>query len=154
MRISHLSINLCLGYQSSHGIYNHDINGARTNHSLCNLQCLLSIIGLRNIQIIYIYTNILCIYGIQGMLRINKAGNSSPLLYLRNHMEGNRRLTARLRSIDLNHSPLRYSAQSQRNIQAERPCRNCLYIHILARVPKLHNRALPIRLLYLCNGGI
>ena len=52
------------------------------------------------------------------MLRIDKAGDPSPLLYLRHHMKGNGGLTAGLRAVDLDHTSLGNASQSQGNIQA------------------------------------
>lgn len=86
MRISHIPVNLCLGHQCGHRVYDHDIHRPGTDHCLRNLQRLLPVIRLRDVKIVYIYANVLGIDRIQRMLRINKPGNAASLLHLCHHM--------------------------------------------------------------------
>ena len=153
MRIPHLAVDLSLGHQCRHRVYNHDIHCAGTNHGLRYLQRLFSVIRLGNVEIVNIYPDPLRIYRIQSMLGVNKACNTSPLLYLRYNMKRNGRLTAGLRTIYLNYPPLGDPAQSQSDIQAERACWDRLNIHIRTGIPQLHDRTFPVRLLYLRNGS-
>ena len=93
MRISHITIDLCLWNQSSHGVHNNNIHCARAHHRLCDLKRLLSIIRLGYVQIINIYSYILRINRIERMLCINKSRNATPLLHLRCHVQCHCRLT-------------------------------------------------------------
>ena len=73
------------------------------------------------------------------MLSVDKSGDPTALLYFRYHMESDRRLTTGLRSVYLDDSSLRNTAQSQCNIQAQGAGRNRLYIHIRTRITQLHH---------------
>ena len=50
------------------------------------------------------------------MLGIDKARNAAALLHFRNHVQRDRGLTGGLRSVDLDDTPLRNAAESQREI--------------------------------------
>ena len=154
MGIPHLSVNLCLWNESCNRVHDHDIHSTGTNHGLCDLQSLLSVIRLRNIKIINIYANIPGINRIQCMLRVNKARNTAPFLYFCHHMERNRGLTGRLRTVYLDNPSLGDTAQSQCNIQTDRTCGNRFYIHIHTGFPQLHHRTLAIGFFNLCEGRI
>ena len=117
MGITHIAFQLCLRNQCGNRVNHHDIDCTGADHGFGNLQCLLSVIRLGNIHIIHIYADCLGICGIQCMLRINKSGNSSALLYFSDHMKGYRGLTGRFRSEDLYDSSLGNTAETQRNVQ-------------------------------------
>ena len=51
------------------------------------------------------------------MLRIDKSGDTAALLDFRHHMQGNSRLSAGLRSVDLNNSSLGNAAKAKRDIK-------------------------------------
>ena len=118
MGISHITVDLRLGHQGCHRVHDHNIHSAGADHCLCDLQGLFTVIWLGNIQVIDIHADVLRVNGIQGMLRIDKAGDPSSLLYLRHHMKGNGGLTAGLRAVDLDHTSLGNASQSQSDIQA------------------------------------
>ena len=88
------------------------------------------------------------------MLCIDKSSDTASLLYFCHHMQGNRRLTTGLRSVYLDDSSLRNTAQSQCNIQAQGAGRNRLYIHIRTRITQLHHRAFSVCFLNLCQRSI
>ena len=154
MGISHLTINLGLWNQSCNRVHDHNIYCAGTNHGLGNFQSLLTVIRLRNVEIVNIHTDILCIYRIQRMLCVNEAGNAAALLYLCNHVECYRGFTTGLRSVDLNDTALRHTAKAQRDIQTDGTGRNGFNIHIGAGIAQFHDRALSVRLLNLCDGSV
>ena len=64
MAVSHVTVDLRLRYQCGNRVHYNNIDGAGTYHGLSNLQCLLTVIRLRNVQIINVYADILRIDGI------------------------------------------------------------------------------------------
>ena len=141
MRISHISLDFCSWDQCRHRVHDNNIYGTGTNHSLCDLQRLLAVVRLRDVQIVDIHTDVLCISRIQGMFRIDKSGNAASLLYLCHHMKGHGSLTAGFRSVDFYDPSLWNTSHSQRNIQAQGTGRYGFYIHVCGRVSQLHDRA-------------
>ena len=74
------------------------------------------------------------------MLSVDKPGNSALALHLRDHMQSHRCLTGGFRSVDLNDSAARNSADPERHIQAEGTCGNRFHIEDLRLLAKLHDR--------------
>ena len=62
--VSHLTVNLSLRNQGCNGVHDDNVYRAGTYHGLGNFQCLLTVIRLRNVQIINVYADILRIDGI------------------------------------------------------------------------------------------
>ena len=94
MGVSHLTVNFRLGRQSRHRVNDNDIDRARADHRLTDLEGLLAGIRLGNIQVVDIDTDILRVDGIERVLRVDKARYAAPLLNLRNHVERDCRLSA------------------------------------------------------------
>ena len=154
MGISHISVDLRLRHQSGHRVHDHYIHSAGANHHLRNLQRLLAVIRLRNIEVINIHADILCIDRIQGMLRVDKTGDPAPFLNLGHHMESHRCFTAGFRAVNLDHTSPRHASQSQGNIQTQRSRGNRFNIHIRTGISQLHHGAFSIRSLNLCQGRV
>ena len=105
-----------------------------------NLQCLLTVVGLRNPQIIHIHTQSLGIETVESMLRIDECRYATLLLSLCNSMDCKRCFTRRLRTIYLNDTPTRITAHAERGIQSDTSRRNNLHILNLL-VSEFHYRA-------------
>ena len=118
MAVSHVALNLLSGHKSRHGVDDNDIHSSGADHRLRDLQRLVTAVRLRDVQLVNIHADISCIDRVQRMFRIDKSCNTSPLLHLGDHVQGHRRLTAGLRSVDLHHAASWHAAQPQRQIQA------------------------------------
>ena len=129
MRITHFTIDFGFGNKCCNRIDYNNINCTGTNHGLCDFKCLFSAVRLRNIQIINIYTNVLCVYRVKCMFCINKSGNTASFLHFRNHMKRHGRFTAGFRSVYFNDSTFWNPAKPKCNIQAQRTGRNCFNTH-------------------------
>ena len=86
MAVAHIPFDLLLRHQRSHRVYNDDVHRTGSHHRLGDLKRLIPAVRLRNIQFIYIHSDILRVDRVQRMLRINKARDPSTLLYFRDHM--------------------------------------------------------------------
>ena len=117
MAVTHISINLRLRYKCGNRVNDHNIHSSGTHHRLCDLKCLFSIVRLWYVQVIDIYTDILCIDRIQSMFCINKSGNPASFLHFRNHVKCNGCLTAGFRSVNLDDTSLGNTTYSKCNIK-------------------------------------
>ena len=149
MTVPHFPVNLRLRYECRNRVYNQNIHRTGTNHRFRNIESLLSGVRLRNIEIINIHTDSLCIAGIQSMLRIYESGNSASLLYFRYGMECQCSFSGRLRSVDFYDSPPWKASGPQCNIHGKRSGGHDFYVLIDPRIPELHNGPLSAILFYL-----
>ena len=92
-RVAHVALNLLLRSQRSYRVYDDDIDGCRADELVGNLKCLLTIVGLRDIEVVNIDTQLLCVEAVEGMLSIDECCNAASLLALCNGMDGQRGLT-------------------------------------------------------------
>ena len=87
------------------------------------------------------------------MLGIDKRGYSSPLLGLGYGMDGQCRLTRRLRAENLNNPAAGIASHAQCHVKADGACRNDIHIlHFL--VAHTHDGPLAEVFLYLAHGSL
>ena len=110
MAVSHIAVDLRLRNQCRYRVHDNDIHCPGAYHRLCNLEGLLAIVRLGDVQIINIHTDILRVHRVKCVLCVDKACNTAALLYFCHHVQCHSRLTTGLRSVDLNHTPLRDTA--------------------------------------------
>ena len=139
MAVPHIPLNLLLWYKRRYRVDHDDVHRSGAYHRLCDLQCLVSAVRLRNIKLIDIHTNIARVNRIQCMFRINKSGDAASLLNLCDHVQRHRRLTAGLRPVDLHNPSLRHASKSQCDIQAQCSCRHRLHCNLRLRIAKTHH---------------
>ena len=144
MAVAHISLDLRSGYKGCHRVHDHNIHRSGTHHRLCDLESLLSVIRLGYVQVIDVHSDILRIYGIQRVLRVDESCDAAPLLYLGHHMQGNGGLTAGFRSVDLHDTSLGNSAHSQGDIQSQGTCGHGLHLHMSSRLAQLHHGSLAV----------
>ena len=144
--IAHLAFEFGLGNQCSHRVDHHDIHAARTDQRLRNLQCLFAMVRLRNQQIVYIYTQLARVGGIERVFRVDERRLAAKLLRFGNYMQRQRRLTTRFRPINLDYAAARESAHAQRRVQRQASGRDHVHRHQYILVAQPHDRALAIRL--------
>ena len=135
MGVAHISLDLRLGNEGRHRVHNDNVYRPGTNHSLGDLQGLLPVVRLGYVEIVDVHADILGINRVQRMLRINKSRNSAPLLDLSHHVQGNRSLSAGLRTVHFDNSSFGNASQAQSQIQAQAACGSGLNLHIGSPVP-------------------
>ena len=138
MAVAHVAVNFIFRNKSRNRVHNHNVHSARTHKGFGDFQSLFAVIRLRNKQGIDIDAERLGVDRVKGMLCVNERRLAAKLLNLGNNMQRHRRFTRRFRAVNFNDSSARHTADSERHIQRQRPCRNRADIHgrVLA---KLHN---------------
>ncbi len=119
-RIPHLPFEFRLGNQRGDGIDDKDVDRAAAHQHLRDFERLFPAIGLRHEQFVRVDTKHLGILGIHRVLRIDECRRPACLLCLRDGMERDGRLAARLRPEDLDDAPSRKPAYAQGRIKRER----------------------------------
>ena len=88
------------------------------------------------------------------MLRIDETGNAAAFLHFCHHVKCYGRFTTGLWSVNLDDTPLRYTAKSQCDVQTDGTGWDSLNVHVGAGITQLHDRTFSVRLLDLGNGSI
>ena len=91
--VTHVALDLLLWRERSHRVDNEDVDGSRTYELVSNLQCLLTIVGLRDPQVVHIHTQLGSIETVKGVLSVNERCYAALLLCLSNGMNGQCGLT-------------------------------------------------------------
>ena len=151
MAVAHIPFDLRLGCHRRDRVDNDDRKCIRANQRFGNFQRFLTGRRLRNQQGININAQCFCINRVQCVFNVNKRRFTARLLGLCDHLKRNRRLTGRFRSIDFNDSSFWNTANTERNVQTERPGRNNIDVHRLI-LPQTHQRTGAILFFYLCDN--
>ena len=159
--VSHLALDLGLGRKRGHGVDDDDVDGARTDEIVRDLEGLLAIVRLRDKEGLEVDSKSLGISAVERVLGVDHGGDAALLLRFGDGVDGERGLAAGLRSVDLNDAPARITADAQGMVEGYRAARDDLHVP-LRLVSQLHDRALSIifldlvdrRLQRLHPGGI
>src|SRR6516164_4411510 len=142
MTVAHLALELGAGNEGRHRIDDQDIYRAGADESVGDLKGLLAGVGLRNQQFVDIDPELASVARVEGMLRIDEGAGPTAALTLGNHVQREGGLPGALRSVDLNDAAAWQSADTERDIEAERAGRNNLGLRRGLVRPEFHNRTL------------
>ena len=142
-RVAHFALDFLTRYERCNRVHDHDVQCTRAHQCFGNFQTLLTGIRLGYQQAVDVNAQRTGINRVKGVLGIDECRFTACLLCLRDGVQGNRGLTGRFRSIDLDDSAARQAADAQRTVQTDRTGGNVVDCHagILAQA---HNRALTI----------
>ncbi|MBS1183184.1 MAG: hypothetical protein H6Q99_3064 [Proteobacteria bacterium] len=92
---------------------------------------LLAGIRLRDQQLVEVDAELASIDRVERVLGIDESADAAALLRLGHGVQRQRRLARRLRTVDLDDTPLRQAADAERNVETERAGRYRLDFHHL-----------------------
>ena len=118
MGITNVSVNFRFGDQGGNRVDNDDIDPTGTDQNLGDLQGLLTVVRLRDQQVVDIDSQALGIAGVEGMFGVDKRRGASGSLGLSNNVQGQGRLTGRFRTVDLGNPSFGESPDPKGDIQA------------------------------------
>jgi hypothetical protein len=107
------AFDLGLGCESRHRVDSHDIERARTDEELGDLERLLACVGLGNKELVDVYADPLGVGGIHRVLGVDEGADSAPTLSLGDHVVDKRRLARSLGPEDLDDTSPRQAADPE-----------------------------------------
>jgi len=122
--VPHLALDLGLGRQRRDRIHGHDVEGAGADQQLRDLEGLLASVGLGHEQVVDVDAYVLRVGGIHRVLGVDEGADASAPLSLRDHVVDEGRLARGLRAEDLDDPPAGEAADSEREVERERPGRD------------------------------
>src|SRR5438067_13654019 len=120
MVVSHLAFDLRARDERRDRIDDDQIDRAATDQCFRDFQGLLASVWLRDEQLLDLHAELLRVPDVERVLRVDESRAPALRLHLRDGVQRERRLSARFRSVDLDHAAARVPATAQREIEPER----------------------------------
>ena len=139
--VAHLAFELGPRHERGDRVDHDDVERVRAHEHLGDLERLLAAVRLRNEEFVDVDADLLRVLGVEGVLGIDEGGGAAGPLGLPRDREGQRRLSARLGAVDLDHAAPRETAGSDGMVDGERSGRNRLDAEVLL-FTEAHDRAL------------
>ena len=124
MGVSDLSLDLGLGRQRRHRVDGDDVERARADQQLADLERLLTGVGLRDQELVDVDADPLRVGGIHRVLGVDEGADAAAALSLGDHVVDERRLAGSFRPEDLDDAAARQPADPEREIQWKRAGRD------------------------------
>ena len=142
MAVAHVALDLGLRHECGDGVDDDDVDGTAAHERVDDIECLLARIRLGDQEIIDVDAELRGVDRVERVLGIDEGGDAAVLLCLRDHVQGNRRLTGRLRAIDLDDAAARDAADAEGDVERQDARRDDLDVHVCLGIAEAHDRAL------------
>ena len=154
MAVAHLAFQLGSRHQGRHRVDHQNIDGARADQRVNDLQRLLAVIRLGDQQLVDIDAELAGVAGVERVLGVDEGAGAARLLRLGYDMQRQGGLARAFRAVDLDDTALRHAADAKRDVEPERPGGDRLHRRYLAAAAELHDRALAEGAFDLRQSGI
>lgn len=154
VRISHVALELGFRRERRDRVDDDELHRARTHEHLGDFEGLFPRIGLRDQQALHVDADPFGVVDIERVLRVDERAHAAAALRLRDRVESEGGLSARLRSVDLHHPPAGIPTDPGRHVEGERAGRDRGDRLVSLGVTEGHDRPLPELLLHARHDGL
>src|ERR1022692_1217549 len=140
--VAHFAFDFRLRHERGDRVDDNDVDSARAHQHVGDFEALLPRVRLGDEHLAHIDAELACIDRIESVLGVDIGRDSAGLLHLRDHLKAERRLAGGFGPVDLDHTPARQAADTERDIEAERSGRHDLQIVLDLGLAHPHDRAL------------
>ncbi len=153
MGVTHLALDLGARHERSDRVDDDDVERARPDQHVGDLECLLTAVGLGHQQRVGVDAELLGVLRVERVLGVNEGSDATAALRVGDRVQRHGRLTGRLRAKDLHNPPAREATEPQRHIERDRAARDDLdWCAPLVTEP--HHRTLAMRALDLSQSVV
>ncbi len=99
--VAHLALDLGLGHERRDGVDDDQVDRARAHERVGDLERLLAVVGLADEQLVDVDAELARVARVERVLGVDERRDAALLLALRDRVECERGLAARLRAVDL-----------------------------------------------------
>ena len=118
--VAHLALDLGARHQRRHRVDHDEVDRARAQQHVDDLERLLAGVGLRDEQVVDLHAEPARVADVERVLGVDEGRHAAAALHLRDRVQRERGLAARLRAEDLDDAPARIAADAEREIEARR----------------------------------
>ena len=129
-------------HECGDGVDNDDVDGAAAHKCIDDVECLLARIWLGDQEIIDVDAELGGIDRVERVLGIDEGRDAAVLLCFGDHVQRDRRLTGRLRAVDLDDAAARDTAYTEGDVERQDARRDDLDVHVCLGIAEAHNRTL------------
>jgi len=145
MRVTHLALDLGPRHERGDGVDDDDVDGVGADQHLRDLESLLTRVRLRDEEVVHIHIQLSGVADVEGVLRVDECGDTALLLGVRDHLQTDRRLPGRFRSIDFRDPTPGHAADADRGVEVDRAGRDRRDLRAGTVDAHSHDRALSVR---------
>ena len=139
--------------QRGHGVDDDDVQGARGDEHVHDLQGLLAGVRLADQQGVRVHPELAGVDRVQGVLRVDEGRDAAVALRVGHRVQGQGGLARGLRAVDLHHAAARQAADAQGHVHGHR-ARGDDLDGCLGLVPQPHDGTLAELLVDLGESGL
>jgi hypothetical protein len=150
--VTHLAFDLCAGHQGRHRVDDDHVDRTRTDQGVGDLEGLFTVVGLADQELVDVHPELTGVARVEGVLGVDEGRDAAFFLTLSDRMEGQSRLTARLRTIDLDDTTPRIPSNTEGEVEGNRPARNHRHLDFGRVIPQTHDRAFSVSFLNSSEG--
>ena len=152
MAVTHLALDFRARHQGGHRVDDDHVDRTRTDEGVGDLEGLLTVIGLADQELVDVHPQLAGVARVEGVLGIDEGRDAPFFLTLGDRMEGQGRLTARFRAIDLDDAASWIPPHAESEVEGNRPARNHRNLDRGGGVPHAHDCAFSISFLDSSEG--
>ena len=118
--VAHLALDLGLRHERRHRVDGDDVERARADQELGDLERLLTGVRLRDEQVVDVDADPSRVLRVHRVLGVDEGADPAAALRLGDHVVDERRLARGLGAEDLDHAAARQAADAERHVERER----------------------------------
>ena len=122
--VAHLALDLGLRHERGDGVDRDDVERARADQELGDLERLLARVGLRDEEVVDVDADAARVLRVHRVLGVDEGADAAAALRLGDHVVDERRLARRLGAEDLDDAAARQPADAEREVERERAGRD------------------------------
>ena len=119
MAVAHLALDLRPRHQRGHRVDDDDVDSAGADEHVGDLQRLLAGVRLGDEQRVGVHAELLRVVRVERVLGVDEGRDPAGLLRVRDRVQGQGRLAAALRAVDLDDPAARQAADAQRGVECD-----------------------------------
>src|SRR5262249_48731137 len=141
-RIAHVAVDFGFRHQRRHRVDHDDVDAVGADKDFDDFECLLTVVGLRDEEVVEIDAQFLRVDRVERMFRVHECRDATKFLRFRDDLQRQRRLARGFRTEDFDDAAAWHAADTQRIVDADRTGRNGIDRLNRAFFAEAHDRAL------------